>query len=233
MKYYIRKKVFEHQLKKSPLPVKLIVGADGDRYPGWLSTEKSFFDITNPDDWEKYFDFGVRALEPGAPDYREEEVGGVKSQVPYFNPDKKITVDKDLQVVRRILAEHVFHFLTEDQAMAALQLMKKYLTDDGRIRIAVPDQYHKDQRYIEYVNDPVHGHKSRWSFQSLTRFIKAAGFKHVQVKEAFDAGGSFNIATWYRIDGYVKRSFWYDYRNMVPELGNNIFWSSLIIDAIK
>lgn len=230
-KDFVSKLIFEHQLKQHPFPCKIVAGASGDRYPGWLSTEQSFFDITNEAHWKKYFDVKVPVTTENQIGERKETIGGVEQTVKFYKeiPDHLIE-HKRMQVISRLLAEHIFEHLTDLDAVKALKLTHKYLAPGGRIRIAVPDMNHPDKKYLDYQRS-ISGHKQEYNYQSLTAQCRKAGFKQFQLKEYFDAGGLFNISTWYRIDGHVKRSFWYDWRNMTMEGG--VFWSSLIIDAIK
>jgi predicted SAM-dependent methyltransferase len=230
IKDFISRKIFERLLKKYPFPCKLIVGANGDRYPGWLSTEKSYFDITNGFHWRKYFDIKVPVSVEEQIGEREELVDGVKTMVKYQKeiPEEKIEWRK-MEVIQNILADHVLQELTNHDAIIALELAHQYLTPGGTIRVAVPDAGHNDKKFINLMQQQYPGY--HYDKTDLIRTMRSAGFTRFKVKEGFDAGGLFNISTWYRIDGYCKRSFWYDPNNMVGDTG--MFWSCLIIDAIK
>lgn len=230
IKELFSKKAFERLIKKNPFPCKIIVGAGGDRYPGWLSTEKKYFDITKEADWKKYFDVKVPLTTEEQIGERTEIVDGVETTVKYQLdiPEEKIEW-REMQVISNILADHVFQELTKAEAIEALVYARRYLTPGGRIRIAVPDANHRDKKFTNLMEDCYPG--ERYNKDDLVRTMRAAGFKKFQVKEGFDPGGLFNISTWYRIDGYVSRSFWYDANNMTNETG--MFWSCLIVDAIK
>lgn len=214
IKDWIRKKVFEYQIKRYPFPCKVIVGADGDRYPGWLSTEKSFFDITNIDHWKKYFEMKV----PITTADQTKEV-----------PDEMIEW-KPMQVIKNLLLDHVLQELDNIEAVTALTWCKKYMAPGGRIRIAVPDWNHRDNDFKELMQQ-IYPSKMKLTEKNLIHLLRQAGFKQFQVKECFQDSEFFNISTWYRIDGYCKRSFWYDPNNMTGDTG--MFWSCLIVDAIK
>jgi predicted SAM-dependent methyltransferase len=231
IKKFISRKVFEYVLKKNPFPCKLVVGADGDRYPGWLSTEKKYFDITNEDHWKKYFDVEIPITYEDQIGTRKEKIDGVEQDVKFYMdvPEEKIEIRK-MQVISHILADHVFQELTEADAIQALVYAKRYLTPGGKIRIAVPDDNHRDKQFVQLMQQ-IYQPKVHYNRDKLLRVVRAAGFKRFQVKENFDAGGLFNISTWYRQEGFVKRSFWYDPNNMANNTG--MFWSCLIIDAIK
>ncbi len=231
LKDYISRKIFERLLKRFPFPVKLIVGANGDRYPGWLSSEKSYFDITKAADWEKYFNVSVPVTTSEQIGTRMEMVDGVMQEVKFQLdvPEEQIE-HRSMQVIKNILADHVIQELSWDDAIIAMKLAHKYLTPGGRIRIAVPDNGHRSELFTKTMKQIYH---PKWEYDKaeMMQMLRAAGFKHFQVKEAFDIGGLFNISTWYRIDGFCKRSFWYDPNNMTTDTG--MFWSCLIIDTIK
>ena len=231
MKLLTNKFIFNHQLKRCVYPIKIIVGASGDRYPGWLSTEKSFLDITNPDHWKKYFDFSIPVTTENQIGEMTETIDGVEQKIKYYMdvPEEKIEYRKT-PMISNILADHVFQELTAEESIAALKNMRRYLIDGGRIRIAVPDYGHRERKFVSLMQQ-IYPNKQNHNFQSMINLCRAAGFKQFQLKEYFDAGGLFYISTWYRIDGYCKRSFWYDPNNMIGDTG--MFWSCLIVDVIK
>ena len=51
-----------------------------------------------------------------------------------------------------ILAEHVWEHLTIDEALIAANNCYSYILKDGYIRVAVPDGFHPDDKYIEAVD---------------------------------------------------------------------------------
>ena len=55
-KYSLRSKI-NSKISKN-MPIYLIVGAGGTEYPNWLSTDKSFLDITCHQEWDFYFKHG-------------------------------------------------------------------------------------------------------------------------------------------------------------------------------
>ncbi len=66
-----------------------------------------------------------------------------------------------------ILMEHVLEHFTKRQVGAFLRLAKKYLKPNGIIRIAVPDGFHPNPDYIEFVKPGGSGpgaddHKILW-----------------------------------------------------------------------
>ena len=62
--------------------------------------------------------------------------------------------------IDRILAEHVIEHWTEDEFRSFLRIVRPFLSERGFIRIAVPDGYHPDPSYIDYVKP---GGKRMWS----------------------------------------------------------------------
>lgn len=206
MKKLISKMIFKHQMKKKPFPIKLIVGAGGDRYPGWLSTEQKYFDITKEEDWEKHFRYDQ----------------------PVWNQKIEKWQYEFMPVVGRILADYVFQDLDEIAVEHTLKLAYKYLVYGGKIRIAVPDMLHPDPRYVEQMKEIPH--QSEWTAIKLARLMKAAGFNST-IKEGFGDAGFFHVSTWYRVDGYCKRSFWYDPRNMTMD--DKFLWTCVIVDGVK
>lgn len=132
--------------------------------------------------------------------------------------------------IDRLLAEHLFEHLSEDDCAVSFALCYRYLKPGGRLRIAVPDGYHRDPRYIEEVAPPRDGHKCLFHVDSLGSLLIAAGFA-VEPLEYFDGDGEFHARSWSPADGYVKRSARIDefdrFRN--SPLG----YTSLIIDAVK
>jgi len=232
IKNYFRKKVFEHQLSKSSLPVKIIVGADGERLPGWLSTEKDFFDITKESDWKKYFDFKQKVSPPFIKTktrYEERVVGGVKRMIPVLDPvGLSASVEMRMEVISHILCEEIVQDLEISEVREFLRLAYDYLTPKGRIRISVPDANHPNK---EYQKNIVEKHKQQFNYMQIIRMLREAGFNKPSLKEGYINDGMFNISTWYMVDGLVKRSFWYDPRNM--EVLDGYLFSSLIVDGIK
>ncbi len=102
-----------------------------------------------------------------------------------------------------------------------------------RLRIAVPDGFHPDLNYIEYVKPGGTGfgsddHKVLYNYESLTNILEKAGFQ-IKLLEYWDEKGEFHFQDWLSADGYVERSRLYDPRNQDGTLS----YTSLIIDAIK
>ena len=54
--------------------------------------------------------------------------------------------------IHAILAEHVWEHITLEDGLLAMKHCYFYLSDGGYVRIAVPDGFHPDPDYIEYVS---------------------------------------------------------------------------------
>lgn len=135
--------------------------------------------------------------------------------------------------ISHILAEHVWEHLSQDDGVIAAQTCFRFLKPQGRLRIAVPDGYHSDPDYIDYVKvggigDGADDHKILYNYQSLSLMLKRVGFQ-VDILEFFDEGGNFHHKDWDIEDGFIHRSLKYDRRN----IGGHPHYTSLIIDAIK
>jgi predicted SAM-dependent methyltransferase len=135
--------------------------------------------------------------------------------------------------IRAILAEHVWeHLSIEDGERAAFNCYK-YLRAGGYLRIAVPDGFHPDPEYIDYVRVGGSGcgagdHKVLYNYILLKEMLEKIGFQ-VHLLEYFDERGQFHYDEWKPADGKIHRSKRFDERNANGELK----YTSLIIDAIK
>jgi len=133
----------------------------------------------------------------------------------------------------RILAEHVWEHLTLEDGTLAAKTCYKYLTEGGKVRVAVPDGLFPDDEYIEYVKPGGHGdgsddHKVLYTYSMLKDVFSAAGFK-CQLLEYFDESGQFKKIDWDISDGMISRSAQFDSRNSDGKLK----YTSIILDATK
>jgi predicted SAM-dependent methyltransferase len=136
-------------------------------------------------------------------------------------------------LVWRFLAEHVWEHLTEEEAKKANANCFEFLKVGGRLRIAVPDGFHPDPKYIESVEPGGSGlgsddHKILYNYKSLSNSLERHGFK-VEFLEYWDERGQFHYQKWLSKDGHIVRSKRYDPRNQ----DGSLTYTSLIIDAIK
>lgn len=150
-----------------------------------------------------------------------------------------LLVDKDWQkyfkenTIRAILAEHVWEHLTLEQGKIAASICYKYLQKTGSLRIAVPDGYHPNKEYIEFVKVGGIGrgaddHKVLYNYKTLSKLLAEVGFT-VTLLEYYDEDGNFHANDWNMSRGFVYRSRKADYKDVdgIPD------YSSLIIDAQK
>jgi predicted SAM-dependent methyltransferase len=135
--------------------------------------------------------------------------------------------------INYVLAEHVFEHLDNLQLEKTITNFYKYSAEDVNIRIAVPDGYHKDQGYIEYVRPGGTGdgsldHKHLFTYKTLMEIFGKYGFKGKTI-EYWDEEGIFHMG--YKDDekGIITRSFINDERN---KNGKPVY-TSLIMDFTR
>lgn len=166
-------------------------------------------------------------------DYGEENEW-LNTDIPHFNildaNDWKYFFGK--QKIDNLLGEHVMEHLTENETVKALKLAFEYLKPGGIFRIAVPDGFHPNPNYIEYVKPGGAGpgcedHKVLWNYQTLTKAAATQNFTF-NLLEYYNEDGKFYMKEFSISDGYIKRS-----------KRNNFSWgvikdyTSLIIDFTK
>ncbi|TMM53953.1 hypothetical protein FEE95_17955 [Maribacter algarum] len=132
-----------------------------------------------------------------------------------------------------LLAEHVWEHLTPEQGEIAAKTCHLFLKKGGRLRVAVPDGFHSNPDYIEYVKPGGHGagaddHKILYDYKSFSALFSKCGFE-IQLLEYFDENNKFQVREWDLNDGYIHRSIRYDERNH----DGNPNYTSLILDALK
>lgn len=132
-----------------------------------------------------------------------------------------------------MLMEHVLEHLSLAQVPVALKNCYDFLSTNGRLRIAVPDGFHPDPEYIDYVKPGGTGagadtHQILFNYLMLRRLMTQVGFK-VNLLEWWDENGKFHTELWNEKDGNVERCLATDPRN---EDGNP-HYTSLIVDGIK
>jgi predicted SAM-dependent methyltransferase len=132
-----------------------------------------------------------------------------------------------------ILAEHVWEHLTVAEGLAAANQCFAYLRPGGYLRVAVPDGFHPDPAYIEWVKVGGVGagaddHKVLYTCESFVPLFEMAGFT-VELLEHHDNQGRFHFRDWNTEDGTIHRSRRFDARNA----GGELKYTSLILDAHK
>ncbi len=163
----------------------------------------------------------------------------------YFRPN----------TIEAIMAEHVWEHLTKEQGIQAAQICYQYLQPGGYVRLAVPDGFHPNPAYLDWVRPDGVGpdaddHKLVYDYQSIQEVLTIAGFK-VDLLEYFDESQQFHYREWDPQAGLIRRSKRFDPRNS-PEInateshfrsflsnspanGNpyNLYYTSIILDAWK
>jgi predicted SAM-dependent methyltransferase len=132
-----------------------------------------------------------------------------------------------------ILAEHVWEHLTAEQGLVAARNCQRFLRSGGYLRVAVPDGFHPDPGYIEWVRPGGSGagacdHKRLYNHESFRQLFESAGFQ-VELLEYFDAGGHFHATNWDPALGKIERSKRFDERNQ----DRRLVYTSVILDARK
>jgi predicted SAM-dependent methyltransferase len=132
-----------------------------------------------------------------------------------------------------ILSEHVLEHLSYDDVFTALKNCYDFLASNGRLRIAVPDGFHPDLDYIEYVRPGGSGagadtHQMLFNYVLLKKIMETVGFR-VELLEWWDENGQFHGRPWNELDGNIERCLASDPRNVDGEP----HYTSLIVDGIK
>lgn len=132
-----------------------------------------------------------------------------------------------------IFAEHVIEHWSEDEFREFLKIAAHFLAPNGNIRIAVPDGFHPDPKYIDAVRPGGSGpgsddHKMLYTCQTMTKILVEEGWEY-DLLEYFDERGEFHRKPWDPIDGFIERSERNDPRNRECPFA----YTSLIVDVGK
>lgn len=142
----------------------------------------------------------------------------------------------DEHSVDAMLAEHVWEHMTEQEGIQAAKNCYDFLKYGGYIRCAVPDRNFKNEWYQNMVqvggpgpvDHPAYTHKIVYDYETFKTVFEQAGFE-VELLEYCDEKGVFHYKYWNELDGKIGRSFRFDTRNSLDELG----MVSIVIDAKK
>src|SRR4030042_1790307 len=109
-----------------------------------------------------------------------------------------------------MVAEHIYEHISPLLVINALSNCYKYLSPNGRLRIAVPDGFHPDKDYIDYVKPGGTGagasdHKELYNYHSLSKLLKQVGFR-VELLEWWDENKKYHAKPWYNSAGYLEGS---------------------------
>jgi predicted SAM-dependent methyltransferase len=144
-----------------------------------------------------------------------------------------------------ILAEHVWEHLKPELAATATRNCYNYLKRGGYMRIAVPDGFHPNPAYIEWVRPGGSGesflkgvrtsaeldHQILFNYRTLTKLLQDAGFT-VRLLEWFDEHGRFHQLPRDDAHGKVRLGRGYFYSDILSLIVGAPY-TSLIADAIK
>lgn len=136
--------------------------------------------------------------------------------------------------VEVFFAEHVWEHFTEADGEIGARNCLPYLKPGGLLRIAVPDAFHPDKNYSDWVRPGGTGpgsdsHHVFYNHRTLSAMLLRASFASASPVEWWDADGRFHFVNWDPAMGLVRRSMNFDYRNKSKPLS----YTSLIVDAIK
>lgn len=132
--------------------------------------------------------------------------------------------------IDRILSEHVFEHLSEEEGRAAFAQCYRFIRPGGLLRIGVPDGYRRDPDYVAEVSPPRDGHKTLYTVDTLAAALEAAGFR-AEPLEFFDADDRFHCRAWDEAEGMVARSA--RFNRDEPFRRGEVCFTSLIVDARK
>jgi len=157
-------------------------------------------------------------------DFPEIDITSIVQCAKYWKKNSKLA----------FVAEHVWEHLEPAQALAGAECCFYFLKKGGRLRIAVPDGYHPNPEYIEYVKPNGFGlgssdHKVLYNIDSLTEVFKKAKFTVIPL-EYWDSQSNFKSTDWDSKWGEISRSAKNDRRNTTQ---NPLAYTSIIIDCLK
>jgi len=135
-----------------------------------------------------------------------------------------------------MLAEHVWEHMTKEDGIVAAKNCFDFLEYGGYLRVAVPDLNFKNKGYQNMVkvggngdpSHPAYSHKVVYDYVLLKEVFERAGFI-VDLLEYCDADGNFHYKYWNVAEGKIGRSYRFDTRNSIDQLG----MVSIILDAKK
>lgn len=161
--------------------------------------------------------------------------GWCSTQQIYLNIENKLHYEKyfSRKKIDYLLLEHVLEHIEPQKLEEIIQNFYEYTTQNCNIRIAVPDGFHNDANYINYVKPDGIGagskdHKSLFNYRNLSELFINLGFIPI-LREYWDEQKVFH--TTYKDDdkGVISRAFINDERNKNGQTN----YTSLIIDFVK
>lgn len=135
--------------------------------------------------------------------------------------------------INNVLAEHVFEHLTLDETKIAFAFIHHHLKPKGIFRLAVPDGYHPDPTYIDYVKPNGNGpgcedHKLLWNKDMIEHVFADSGL-HIHALEYHTKAGELISHPLDPLNGNIIRT---------ATAANKQNWelknyTSLIVDFVK
>ncbi|WP_017731989.1 class I SAM-dependent methyltransferase [Nafulsella turpanensis] len=165
--------------------------------------------------------------------------GWIKTDYPFFNllnsrhweyifsNDKKVD---------NFLAEHVFEHFTESQIQFILKKAVEFMKKGGCFRIAVPDGFHPDKKYIDYVKPNGSGpgsddHKVLLNYKCLSDILRNCGLEP-RLVEYWNENGDFQGWESEDENGHIMRVM-RNQNDSAKKDQRGFFYTSLVIDGIK
>jgi len=163
--------------------------------------------------------------------------GWIKTDFPFFdllNP-KHWKYFFSRNKVDNLLAEHVLEHLHPEQCEFVFEMASQNMKKGGCFRIAVPDGYHSDQKYIDYVKPGGNGpgaddHKILFNYQTLSKMVQRHGFEPNPV-EYWKENGELISTNFNEGSGPIQRTR----KNIEDKKINSLpfTYTSLVLDAIR
>ena len=158
--------------------------------------------------------------------------GWIHTDIPYFDMLDGAHWQRALRgiAVDNILLEHVVEHIPQAAFVSALGHMRRHLAPTGVVRIAVPDGYHPDPRYIDFVRPGGNGpgcddHDELYTVDVLVAVLQAAGWQATPL-EYYDAAGTFHQHDRDPRHGLIVRD-----KGFTAPADPALDYSSLIVDA--
>lgn len=195
---------------------RIVVGAWSKFDPGWIPTQREFLDLTDPIQWQSYF-------EPGSIDALLAE-----------HVWEHITPEDGLA------AAHTCHTYLKPGATLRVAVPDGLHPDPAYVNLVKADAVNPVPGDALDGGGNAANHKALYTYQSLTALFERAGFR-VVLYEYFDEQGKFHCQDWDAEGGTISRSKRFDPRNKGGHLASvypgtmddYLAYSSLILDAVK
>jgi predicted SAM-dependent methyltransferase len=201
--------------KLSVSPRKRIVIGAGSRYdPGWIPTQRDFLELTEPRDWEHYFE--ANSVEAFLAEHVWEHI----------TPEEGLAA-----------ASRCFRCL-KPGGYLRVAVPDGLHPDPAYVELVKADAGAASPASGPDGNSA--NHKALYTYRTLKQLFERAGFR-VALYEYFDEGGTFHCQDWDQTAGTIWRSKRFDPRNRGGNLASvypgsledYLAYSSIILDAVK